>query len=82
MTEDTNNKRLQKTIVLVSLLIVILGIITIATTGIAGLFKFRDTFIQPLRTSQEPLVIILIFALIALYFSGRNLKRIKDDEKK
>lgn len=82
MTDDTNNKGLQKAIFLISLLLVILGVMTIITTGFAELFKFRNMFIHPLRTSQQPFFIILIFAIIALYLSGRNLKRIKGKERK
>ena len=81
MIEDTNNKGLQKAIFLVSLMIVTFGIITIITTGFPEFLKFKNMDISPLKTSQQPFFIILIFAVVALFFSGQNLKRLRDREK-
>lgn len=81
MTDDTKNKRLQKTIFVTSLVILILGIITIVSSGHTELFKFRNIFSQPLQVSQQPLFILIIFAIIALILSGRNLKKIKSNDK-
>ena len=83
MIEDTNNKKLQKAFFLVSLMVVIFGIITMITTGYAEVLKFKymDTSASPIKTSQQPFFIIWIFAVVALFFSGRNLKRLRDKEK-
>ncbi len=82
MTDDTNNKRLQKAIFIISLLVVLLGLLSILTSGFAELFEFRNTFIQPFTTKQQPYFIILVFAIIALFLSSRNLRRIKKHERK
>ena len=82
MNEETTNKKTQKIIFTISLLLIIFGIITIIIDGFANLFKFSNMSQQPLTTKQQPFFILLIFAAIALFFSGRNLKRIKDKEKR
>lgn len=80
MKEDINNKLLQQIIFIVSLMIVFISAITVFSSGFASLFNFKS-FDQPLTTKQQPLFIISIFAVVALIFSWKNLRRIKNQKK-
>ena len=77
MAEDTGNKDLQKIIFVISLVLVVLGVVMMITSGVTKLFEFADPFRQPLTTKQQPFILIFIFAVIALFLTGRNLKRFR-----
>jgi cell division protein FtsW (lipid II flippase) len=77
MTDDTDNTKVQKAVFIICLLLLIMGVITIFTTGYNDLFKFRTPVTEPLSTKQQPYFIIMIFALVGMFLSGRNLRRIK-----
>ena len=82
MSDDVNNKSLQQIIFVTSLVLVITGLGMIITKGLSKIFEFKDTFItQPLTTKQQPFAVIFLFALAALYFSWRNLQRIRVNKK-
>ena len=82
MTDDINNKGLQKMIFIISLVIIILAIVSVITSGLTGLFEFRDTFMWPFTTRQAPYFITVIVAIIALFFTGRNLRRMRRQNEK
>jgi uncharacterized membrane protein len=81
MADDVRNKGLQQLLFVICLLLVVVGVVTIITSGLSKLFEFKDTFTQPLTTKQQPFIIIFLFAVAGLYYSIQNLRRIRDEEK-
>jgi protein-S-isoprenylcysteine O-methyltransferase Ste14 len=77
---DTDNKGLQQTIFIISIVLVAFGLIMIITSGISKLFEFDTSFLPP-TTKWQPFFLVFVFAIAALYFSSRNLKRLRNKNK-
>jgi len=75
--DDIDNGRVQKWAFIICLAMVIVGVVTIATGNSRLLTNWSTFWNGQWTTKSQPLFIVLIFALAGLWFSGRNLLRLK-----
>lgn len=77
MKNEITNKKSQLTIFLISLLIITIGVLECATSGISEVLKFNGNWNNGnWSKGSGPFILLMLVASILLYYSARNLYKI------
>jgi RsiW-degrading membrane proteinase PrsW (M82 family) len=77
MVDDYNNKRKQVIVFIICLIVLLFGFFSIATGHSRALLEWSGFWYGQWTTRSEPISVIILFAFVGLFYSGRNLLRLR-----
>jgi amino acid transporter len=77
MKEDINNKQMQVWVFIICLIVILVGIVMLMTGNNNFLFSWFGFWNGQWSSKSQPFFIPLFFAFIGIWYSGRNLLRMR-----